>query len=54
MGNTIIDRVDDGFNNFNGYRLQELNNDDKYYIKAFMQYISDLEGRTKELKQQIK
>ena len=42
---TLIDRVDDGFNYFNGYRLEELNTDDVYYIKAFMDYIELLESK---------
>ena len=51
---SLINRVDDGFNYFNDYRLEELKTDDKYYIKAFMKYIEELEKRTKELKKQIK
>ena len=48
---TLIDRVDDGFNYFNGYRLEELNTDDVYYIKAFMDYIELLESKlTKQSK----
>lgn len=42
---TLIDKVDDGFNYFNGYRLEELNTDDVYYIKAFMDYIELLESK---------
>ncbi len=41
---TLLDRVDDGFNYFNGYRLEELKTDDVYYIEAFMQYIEQLES----------
>lgn len=41
----LIDKVDDGFNYFNGYRLEELKTDDVYYIKAFMDYIEMLEGK---------
>jgi len=33
MKTTLIDKVDDGFDYFNGYRLQELKEDDVYYIK---------------------
>jgi len=51
---SLINRVDDGFNYFNDYRLEELKTDDNYYIKAFMKYIEELEKRTKELKKQIK
>jgi len=48
----LIDIVDDGWNYFD-YRLQELKEDDKFYINAFMQYIEHLESRTKELKDQV-
>lgn len=52
---TLIDRVDDGFNYFNGFRLEELKEDDKYYIKAFMSYIEALESKINKLsKQSIK
>ena len=43
----LIDRVDDGFNYFNGYRLEETNTDDTYYIKSFMDYIEFLEAKLK-------
>ena len=46
---SLINRVDDGFNYFNDYRLEELKTDDIYYIKAFMKYIEELESRTKKL-----
>ena len=36
----LIDRVDDGFNYFYEYRLEELKSDDRHYIKAFMDYIN--------------
>lgn len=39
----LINRVDDGFNYFIGYRLEELKTDDVYYIQAFMDYIEALE-----------
>ena len=45
----LIDRVDDGFNYFNGYRLEETNTDDTYYIKAFMEYIEYLESKLTKL-----
>lgn len=45
----LIDQVDDGFNYFNGYRLEELKSDDVYYIEAFMKYIEHLEFRIKYL-----
>lgn len=45
---TLIDRVDDGFNYFNDYRLEELKTDDVYYIEALMEYIEFLEGKLKK------
>ncbi|QDP56643.1 MAG: hypothetical protein Unbinned5089contig1000_29 [Prokaryotic dsDNA virus sp.] len=54
----LIDEVDDGFNYFLDYRLEELKSDDKNYIKSFMDYIENLEIRvdrlTKELKKKNK
>jgi hypothetical protein len=50
---TLIDRVDDGFNYFNSYRLEELKTDDVYYIEALMEYIELLESKlTKAVKKQ--
>ena len=54
MGTKLIDKVDDGFNYFNGYRLEELKEDDVYYIKSFMNYIEELESKTLKLTKQIK
>ena len=54
MGTKLIDKVDDGFNYFNGYRLEELKEDDVYYIKSFMNYIEELESKTSKLTKQIK
>ena len=51
--NKLIDIVDDAFNYLNGYRLEELKEDDKFYINALMTYIEQLESRTKELKDQV-
>lgn len=45
----LINRVDDGFNYFIGYRLEELKTDDVYYIKAFMDYIEALESKISKL-----
>lgn len=45
MNNKLLDRVDDGFNYFYDYRLSELKEDDRYYIKAFMNYIEHLESK---------
>ena len=50
--NKLIDIVDDAFNYFNDYRLEELKRDDNFYINALMTYIEQLESRTKELAQQ--
>jgi hypothetical protein len=49
---TLLDRVDDGFNYFNGYRLEELKTDDVYYIQAFMNYIEQLESTITKYKKQ--
>jgi len=45
----LIDRVDDAFNYFNGYRLEELKTDDQYYINALMFYIEKLEAKLNKL-----
>jgi hypothetical protein len=45
--NRLIDQVDDGFNYFNDFRLEELKKDDVYYIEAFMKYIEVLESKLK-------
>jgi len=50
----FIDRVDDGFNYFNDYRLEELKEDDRYYINAFMLYIEELECQVKLAHKQLK
>lgn len=49
---TLIDKVDDGFNYFNGYRLEELKTDDVYYIEAFMEYIEQLESTITKYRKQ--
>ena len=49
---TLLDKVDDGFNYFNGYRLEELKTDDVYYIEAFMQYIEQLESTITKYRKQ--
>tara|TARA_R100000426_G_scaffold70935_1_gene49279 strand:+ start:485 stop:700 length:216 start_codon:yes stop_codon:yes gene_type:complete len=49
-----IDIVDDGFNYFLDYRLEEVKSDDKYYIKSFMDYIEYLEIRVDRLSKQLK
>ena len=50
----LIDKVDDGFNYFLDYRLEELKEDDVYYIKGFMDYIEALEIKTTSLTKQLK
>lgn len=50
----FIDRVDDGFNYFNDYRLEELKEDDRYYINAFMLYIEELESQVQLAHKQLK
>ena len=54
MGKKLIDQVDDAFNYFNGYRLEETNTDDTYYIKALMRYIEHLESDIKEVNRILK
>ena len=54
MKNTLLDRVDDGFNYFLDFRLEEVKEDDKYYIEAFMQYIDELECKVDKLSKQLK
>ena len=49
---TLIDKVDDGFSYFRGYRLEELKTDDVYYIEAFMDYIEHLESTIKKYKKE--
>ena len=50
----LINIVDDGFNYFLDYRLEELKSDDKYYIESFMDYIEYLEIRVDRLSKQLK
>tara|TARA_R100001591_G_scaffold12227_1_gene18426 strand:- start:27 stop:212 length:186 start_codon:yes stop_codon:yes gene_type:complete len=54
MKTKLIDKVDDGFNYFLGYRLEELKEDDVYYIKGFMDYIESLEIKTTTLTKKLK
>ena len=41
----LMDDVEDGFSYFYDYRLEELKEDDRHYIKAFMDYIERLESK---------
>ena len=54
MEHKLLDRVDDGFNYFLDYRLEEVKTDDKYYIEAFMQYIEVLECKVDKLSKQLR
>ena len=50
----LLDQVDDGFNYFLGYRLQEVNTDDRYYIESFISYIEYLEIKVDRLSKKLK
>jgi hypothetical protein len=43
----LIDRVNQAFDYFNSFRLEELKEDDIYYISALMEYIEKLEAEKK-------
>jgi len=45
----LIDQAWEAFNYFNDFRLEELKEDDVYYIKALMDYIIKLETDLLEL-----
>ena len=49
----LINIVDDGFNYFLDYRLEELKSDDEHYTKSFMDYIEYLEIRVNRLSKQL-
>jgi|TARA_A100000172_G_scaffold66393_1_gene45971 hypothetical protein len=49
----LLDIVDDGFNYFLDYRLEELKSDDKYYIESFIDYIEYLEKKVDNLSKQL-
>jgi hypothetical protein len=49
----LLDKVDEGFNYFNGYRLEELKEDDVNYIESFMHYIEQLEYQVDILNEKI-
>ena len=40
----LFRKVNDGFNYFNDFRLEELKEDDQYYLNSFMAYIIHLEN----------
>jgi len=50
----LLDQVDDGFNYFLGYRLEEVNTDDRYYIKSFIDYIEYLEIKVDRLSKKLR
>ena len=50
----LLDKVDDGFNYFLDFRLEEIKEDDKYYINSFMEYIEHLEIKVDRLSKQLK
>ena len=50
----LLDQVDDGFNYFLGYRLKEVNTDDRYYIESFIDYIEYLEIKVDRLSKKLK
>jgi hypothetical protein len=46
----LIDRVNQAFDYFNSFRLEELKEDDIYYIESMMEYIEKLEAEVQTLK----
>jgi hypothetical protein len=54
MEHKLLDIVDDGFNYFLDFRLEEMKADDKYYINAFIQYIDELECKVDRLSKQLR
>lgn len=50
----LYDKVDDGFNYFLEYRLNEMRQDDKYYIESFIDYIEHLEIKIDRLTKELK
>lgn len=50
----LLDKVDDGFNYFLNYRLEEVNSDDKYYIESFIDYIEYLEIKVDRLSKELR
>ena len=50
----FIDEIDEGFRYFDGFRLEELKEDDVCYIKAFMLYIEELESQVQLAHKQLK
>lgn len=50
----LIDRVDQAFDYFKSFRLEELKEDDVYYIDALMNYIERLEAQVSTLKKETR
>jgi len=50
----LIDRVKQAFDYFNSFRLEELKEDDVYYIDSMMEYIEKLEAEVSTLKKETK
>ena len=50
----LIDRVNQAFDYFNSFRLEELKEDDIYYISSMMEYIEKLEAEVSTLKKETK
>jgi len=50
----LIDRVNQAFDYFNSFRLEELKEDDIYYIESMMEYIEKLEAEVLKLKKETK
>lgn len=50
----LINQVDDAFNYFLSFRLEELKQDDVYYINALMHYIEKLESDLAKSKKPFK
>ena len=50
----LIDRVNQAFDYFNSFRLEELKEDDVYYIDALFERIDTLEEEVLKLKEEPK
>ena len=50
----LIDKIDEAIEYFEGFRLEELKEDDVYYINALINYIERLEAQVLTLKKQLK
>jgi len=50
----LIDKIDEAIEYFEGFRFEELKEDDVYYINALINYIERLEAQVLTLKNQLK